>query len=126
MTDPLRPFADVIRTLWRAKTARTRNAASGTNSTSTAETAEAAQTVSAGSNEALQSRLKARIATLDLANPRKLRETFVETVLLAELGERLAPDPAFAELVLRVSEQLDSDRQTGERLHQLLLDIAKG
>ncbi|HEY4211216.1 MAG TPA: hypothetical protein VGM84_07030 [Steroidobacteraceae bacterium] len=121
MTDPLRPFADAIRTLWRT---RAQNAQKTQDKgTSGAASAGISQPQPGRTRESLRARLKARISVLDPSAPSKLRETFVETVLLWELGEQLAPDPGFADLVARVSEQLVSDPQTGERLHRLLLEI---
>jgi hypothetical protein len=53
-----------------------------------------------------------------------MREAFVETVLLWELGEQLAPDPDFAEMVTTVSDQLAADPRIGERLNRALQQLA--
>jgi hypothetical protein len=53
-----------------------------------------------------------------------MREAFVETVLLWELGDHLAPDPAFGEMVANVSEQIASDPAIGERLTRVLTRLA--
>lgn len=52
-----------------------------------------------------------------------MRETFVETVLLWELGEHLAQDPSFGEMVERISQQLALDSTLSGRLHELLLRL---
>jgi hypothetical protein len=72
----------------------------------------------------LQSRLSAQIAGIDTANPARLRHVFVETVLLWELGEQLARDPEFAEMVSRVCEQLGSDPTVAQNLHGQLVKLA--
>jgi hypothetical protein len=48
----------------------------------------------------------------------------VETVLLWELGEQLARDPEFGEMVSRVSGQLGSDPAVAQNLHGLLVKLA--
>jgi hypothetical protein len=52
-----------------------------------------------------------------------MREVFVETTLLWELGEHLARDPAFTEMVARVSGQLQADPAVMQRLHRLLIRL---
>src|SRR5687768_7905866 len=99
MTDPLRPFAHAIRSWWRT---RTRNGTDGTSSSAAANTGSAergARTTRTG--ETLQSRLRARMHGIETTDARRMRDAFVETVLLWEIGEHLAPDPAFAEVVAR-------------------------
>lgn len=51
---------------------------------------------------------------------------FVEHILLMELGEDLALDPAFADLVQRVCSQLGSEPAVGARLDELLQQVAAG
>lgn len=120
MTDPLRPFADIIRALWRSRTQA--NSAPATSSTAAAPAVRASVDAARARRPArsLPSHLKSRIAACSGASRARLRETFVETVLLWELGEQLAPDPAFIELVTQVSAQLASDPAVGSRLDQLL------
>jgi hypothetical protein len=120
MTDPLRPFADIIRSLWRARTQT--NGKPAVASTATASGVRASMEAARGRRTApsLQSQLKTRVAACNGASRSRLRETFVETVLLWELGEELAPDPAFGEMVMQVSEQLASDPAICARLDQML------
>jgi len=117
VTDPLRPFAQIIRSLWRG---RAPAAQPSSPASQTGGPPEPAPRV----DESLQSRLSAQIAGIDPANSARLRQAFVETVLLWELGEQLARDPEFAEMVSRVSEQLGSDPTVAQNLHGLLVKLA--
>jgi hypothetical protein len=122
MTDPLRPFTQAIHALWRA---RARRSGSTTDSTGGGVAMRAgARSRAESAGETLHSRLRSRISALDGRDPKKMREVFVKTVLIWELGEKLAPDPGFAEVVARVSEQLAADSNVGDRLHQLLRELA--
>lgn len=116
MTDPLRPFAQIIRSLWRGRTSATERTSPATNTAHPQHRANV--------DESLQSRLSARIASVDAENPARLRQAFVETVLLRELGENLARDPDFGALVARVCEQLESQPTVAQNLHQLLVRLA--
>jgi hypothetical protein len=121
MTDPLRPFAQAIRSLWRTRAGeKSRSAGASSSAPGAAEP----QAPKARVNETFQARLQARIAGLDSRDPKRLREAFVETVLLWEVGDQLAPDPALGDLVARVAEQLATDSAVSERLHQLLLQVS--
>jgi hypothetical protein len=117
MTDPLRPFADLIRTLWLAKTQRAGTA-------TRKATPSAPEKAGAQRARSLRSQLKARVNASRAAGPARMREAFVETVLLWELGEQLAPDPSFGEMVASVSEQLAADPAVGERLNRALTRLA--
>ena len=66
------------------------------------------------------------MATLPQWTAAQARQVFVESVLMAELGEQLATDPAFSALVQRVSQQLDSDAKLSARLDVLLKRVAAG
>jgi len=126
MTDPLRPFTQAIRSLWGARA----RASQGNGSVSTAGAAAASGSAqraasSRSPGETLRTRLKTRISQIDGSDQRKMREAFVETVLLWELGEHLAPDPQFHELVARVFEQIETDPEVGDRLHQVLMRISE-
>lgn len=123
MTDPLRPFTQAIHSLWRTRAGEKNNTASATPSPAAASTADRRPPAPAVS-ETLQSRLQARMLGLDTNDPRRLREAFVETVLLWEIGDHLAPDPGLSEVVSRVAEQLAVDPIVGDRLHQLLLQLS--
>lgn len=119
MTDPLRPFADMIRALWLAR-AQSKHAAPSPTATTPVPT----DSPRPKPERSLRSLLRARIAATRAAGPARMRKAFVETVLLWELGEQLAPDPDFAEIVAIVSDQLAADPGIGERLHRALQQLA--
>jgi hypothetical protein len=126
MTDPLRPFTQAIRSLWGSRARTTQgNADASPASAATARGSAQRAASSRSPGETLRTRLKTRITQLDGTDPRKMREAFVETVLLWELGEHLAPDPEFHELVARVFEQIETDPEVGDRLHQVLMRISE-
>src|SRR5512139_2449271 len=109
----------MIRALWLARAQAPRPAARRDSTGRSTPDIPAAR-----SPRSLRSQLKSRISALQPAEPARLREAFVETVLLWELGESLAPDPAFGEMVTSVSEQLASDAAVSERLHRALSRLA--
>lgn len=121
--DPLRPFLSLVRSLWvgntSAKTANRASAATSAHSTNVAGHIAASQPI----ERRLQSQLNA-LTSAGAWNPQRAREVFVRQVLLAELGDELAADPAFVELVLKVSGQLGGDPRISTRLDELLRDLA--
>lgn len=123
--DPLRPFLSLVRSLWvggtSAKSANRAQAATPPHSTSVAGRIAASQPI----ERRLQSQLNALTATGPW-NSQRAREVFVRQVLLIELGEQLGTDPAFAELVLKVSGQLGGDPRISTRLDELLRELATG
>src|SRR5262245_49417943 len=99
MVDSIRPFVTLIRTLSRKKVEATDgvaepNVTGGTSANDAADDADR--------SEPLEARLRVRLAALDGANPEKARQAFVETVLLSQLGDELARDPAFGDVVAKV------------------------
>lgn len=115
--DPLKPFANLVRSLWSGtKRAPTRAAQAGT--------AQPTQTNAIAASAPVSARLQSRLATLREWNSARARELFVEHALLLEFGSDLAHDPTFAELVRRVSAQLATEPTLGARLDQLLQDLA--
>jgi hypothetical protein len=123
--DPLRPFAGLIRTLWKSNTSSTQ--AEAPLASSAASGAEQAQNQAAEAlDEAtLRAQLRARLLRVGLNDPRRAREVFVETVLSAELGEHLLRDPAFTDMVKRVANHIATDGRLGSRLHSLLQALAE-
>ena len=117
MTDPLRPFAQIIRALWRG------GARAATTPATT--TGGELQSSPAATRDTLETRLATRIGSLDPQNPAKLRQTFVETILLWEFGERLAADPTYTEMIERICAQLESDPVTTHQLNGLLAQLAE-
>jgi hypothetical protein len=118
MTDPLRPFADMIRSLWLVRARATAPARVTVTSRPDADVP------TSRSLRTLRSRLQARMSASQPAGAARMREAFVETVLLWELGEELASDPRFVEMVTSVAEQVASDPSVGERLNRMLTRLA--
>ena len=122
--DPLRPFAGLIRTLWKSNTtATTQMDTAATASTSGTEQAQN-QPTEALEGATLRAQIRARLVRIGLTDPRRAREVFVETILAAELGEHLLRDPAFTDMVKRVSDHIGADARLGSRLQVLLQALA--
>ncbi len=68
----------------------------------------------------LETRLRERLGAMGKKTTRQLTETFVETVLLSELGDSMASDPGFASLATRVTTDLLANEQIAGELTQLL------
>lgn len=71
----------------------------------------------------IASRLHSRLSAQGEWNPIRARELFVECILLNELGEDLARDPGFAELVQKVSLHMGNEPAVSSRLDQVLRDL---
>jgi hypothetical protein len=116
--DPLRPFLALVRSLstgaTSSKNARDRQSAPSSSDQATEITIRT-----------VEQRLQAELAVFVRAwNSQRAREVFVGRVLLHELGENLSADPAFSELIQRVSSQLGSDPRLSARLDELLQQLA--
>jgi hypothetical protein len=123
--DPLRPFAGLIRTLWKSTTASTtQKDALGSASTTGAEEAQS-ETAAALGETTLRTQIRARLTRIGLNDPRLAREVFVETVLTTELGENLARDPGFTDMVKLVAEHIEADARLGDRLNSLLRSLVE-
>jgi hypothetical protein len=119
MLDPLRSLAELVRTLTRPRTeARgdSRTAAKPSSPDHAPPLDEA---------QALREKLRQRIRLVGTADRRRTREVFVETVLAAELGERVTLDPAMTEIISKVAQQLGDDASTDRNLRLLFDDLAK-
>ncbi len=121
--DPLRPFANLIRSLWTGTKAAPARAADGAR-LAQGTTGPRAQADAIAASTPLSARLQSRLAALREWNSVRARELFVEHVLLMEFGSDLARDPTFADLVQRVSAQLDAEPTLRTRLDQLLQELA--
>jgi hypothetical protein len=120
--DPLRPFADLIRSLWRTQTKSVeRTAGAGATSSQAAE--EPAPPKDARAD--LQQKLRARLTPSVLADSARARTVFVETVLIWELGDRLSTDPSFHPVVDRVAQQLAEQPALADRLQATLVALAE-
>lgn len=120
--DPLKPFANLIRSLWSGTQRASR--ASGGARTALGSSEERSQAPAVAASAQVNARLQARLASLREWNSERARELFVEHALLLEFGSDLAHDPTFAELVRRVSAQLATEPALGARLDRLLQDLA--
>ena len=121
--DPLRPFANLIRSLWTGSKRSPMRAADGAQP---AQSGAGQQTQATAGSMPISATLQSRLATLREWNSARARELFVEHILLAEFGSDLARDPTFADLVRRVSAQLEAQPTLGARLDQLLQGLAAG
>ena len=115
--DPLRPFLALVRSLSTGTSAKSARERQSTQSPSGPAADIAIRTV--------EQRLQGDLAVLARAwNAQRAREVFVGRVLLHELGEHLSADPAFSDLIQRVSTQLGSDPRLSARLDELLRGLA--
>lgn len=122
MVDPLGPFVTLIRSLSRRKASATGSASSAASVDTNAAPHGAARTT--GSSTDLRTKLRSRLVEVGIEDPDRARQTFVETVLLSQLGDELARDPAFGDLVAQVADQLRSDRELRTRLSELIERLA--
>jgi len=120
--DPLRPFTDLVRSLWSARggsTARTESSGKAQALT------ERPSPTAAETPDDLRTRLRTRLAQIGLTDVARAREAFVEVVLTWELGDRVPGDPAFAGVIKAVSERIAERPQLSDRLHALLTTLAR-
>jgi hypothetical protein len=123
--DPLKPFTSIIRSFWEQYARRADGNPRAAESSGTTRQ-RLAPVEGAPAIEALHGRLRSRLATLAQWDASRARQLFVECALTVELGDELARDPAFANIVQRVSQQLDSDWKLSSRLDTLLKRVAAG
>jgi hypothetical protein len=80
------------------------------------------QHLARATNAEIQETIAKRLRAVDPDDPsrrHKTIRTFLEAVLLAELGEDLVNDPMFYELVSNVQTAMESDANTRQKLEQL-------
>lgn len=124
--DPLRPFAILLRSLWTAAKSRPTARAQASESFGASATPTPIASEQASPAQTVTSRLQPHLTGLKEWNAGRARALFVEHALLAELGEGLTRDPAFANLVQRVSVHLGEEPALRDRLDELLRGIAAG
>jgi hypothetical protein len=121
--DPIRPFTDLIRSL------RSSRRVDKQHPTADAPAGDSASGVGAGEPiapaEALEHALRMRLSGTEPWDASRAREVFVEHALSRELGAGLATDPAFAELVAKVSDVIEQQPHISARLDVLLRQIAQ-
>jgi hypothetical protein len=121
--DPLKPFADLVRTLSKTRGGPTAGVHhSGQIKPVTSEALHASRRV--GASDDLRARLRMRLKATGLTNPSRAREAFVEVILVWELGERLPNDQALTDIVKSVSDRIDAHAHLSGRLHSLLAGLA--
>lgn len=121
--DPLSSFTSLIRTLWRDRVAGSSPRAVAVGEQATQGRSADVVLATAGRDEDLRERLRARLAPLKTATSTRRCEAFVETVLLFELSDRIGTDPRFSELVTRVAQELSAEPRVGARLDELLTEL---
>jgi hypothetical protein len=122
--DPLRPFTDLVRSLWGNRTALTPRTESTGQARRLDEQPPPGTVV--GATEDLRTRLRARLSQTGLADAGRAREIFVEVVLAWELGERVQGDPAFAGIVKMVAERIAERAELRGRLQGVLVSLVEG
>lgn len=124
MTDPLRPLVSLLESVSRASSST--GAASSHSSTATSSPAKEKNSPQASQESPRQlfvGRLSARLAGLDRRDHRQIRKAFVEVALLSELGDHLAVDSRFAELIDDVVAIISHDARTVADLDKVLESI---
>jgi hypothetical protein len=120
--DPLRPFTDLVRSLWGSRS----GPAPRTEATGQTRRLEEQQPAAvAAATDELRTRLRARLSQDGLADAGRARELFVEVVLGWELGDRVQGDPAFAGMVKTVASRIAERPQLCDRLQQLLVTLVR-
>lgn len=124
--DPLRPFSDLIRALWKSNAARVQRAP-GTAEARQASPERTDEGVMAADSAyvPLTSQVRARVRQVGLRDPKRAREVFVETVIARELGLGATHAADVAELAERVAAQIGAHPTLSDRLHVLLTELAE-
>jgi hypothetical protein len=123
--DPLRPFSDLIRALWKSGGSRVDRAQRAAAPDPAGPQRRSEASTAAGRElQSLESELAIRLRQIGLADPRRVREIFVETVMARELGLGAPSSPAFTELAQRVADRIGSHARLSARLHTLLAALA--
>lgn len=117
--DPLRPFLSLVRSLWTSSAA----AKAANRARSAIPPHSTGQAAALAASQPIERRLHSHLTALGAWDAQRAREVFVKQVLLSELGEELAADPAFADLIQRVSGQLGGDPRLSARLDELLRQL---
>jgi hypothetical protein len=123
--DPIKPFAGLIRTLWKSTTASTTQKDALASASTTGADEAQSETAAALEATTLRTQIRARLTRIGLNDPRLAREVFVETVLISELGENLSRDPGLTDMVKLVAEHIAADARLGDRLHSLLRSLVE-
>lgn len=124
--DPLRPFSDLIRALWKSSATRVERTQGGAETRqATPERTDADIQAGDSAYLSLASQVRARIRQVGVRDPRRVREVFVETVIARELGLGATPAADVAELAQRVAAEIGANPTLSDRLHALLTALAE-
>jgi hypothetical protein len=118
--DPLRPFAELVRSLYRARSGATARTSPGAQ-----PQGNQSESVAIDAIDALHTRLRARLSEAGLTDADRARKVFVEVVLAWELGDQIPGDPAFAEVVKAVTNRIADRPRLSGRLHTLLTTLVQ-
>ena len=126
MLDPLRSLAELVRTLTRSRSESRPNTSETQRQRGPRDNAPipARPPTALSASEALRARLRQRLRAVGTQDKRRAREAFVETVLAAELGDAITLDPAMADIVSKIAQQLGNDASTERDLRLLLEELA--
>jgi len=127
MIDPLRSLAELVRTLTRSRSASRPAAGEVQRHRASGQPDAAADnsTAAVSGIEALRGKLRDRLRALGTRDRRRAREAFVEVVLASELGDAITLDPALAQMVSRVAQQLGDDPATERDLAAMIDELAQ-
>jgi hypothetical protein len=125
--DPLRPFSDLIRALWKSN-ARRVDRPGGVSASQAMQAEQPAEKTAAGETGlvALKSEVRARLGPVGLSDKRRAREVFVEAVMARELGLGSGHDQEFSNVARRVAARIGSHPRLSERLHVILTALMEG
>jgi hypothetical protein len=121
--DPLDPLSKLLSALHRSRAGGVR----GPTAPARTENSEFAQAAAAHrpAPATLEQRLRARLAQSKDRSPQHLGRLFVDTVLVGELGDSLAADPAFAALKDDIAAQLLGDPELNADLSALVQQLSE-
>jgi len=116
MTDPIRPFINLIESIAGAGSSQKNR------DVSSQRTAGKATNVASSAIAAVpfSERLATRLSVIDRHDRKRRRQAFVELALLSELGQQIAVDHAMGELVDKVSSIIAADHQMTAELDDIL------
>ena len=125
MLDPLRSLAELVRTLTRSRAETRGNTAETQRQRSAADRAPITEQppTAISASEALRENLRRRMRAVGSSDRRRAREAFVETVLASEFGDAVTLDPAMAEVISKVAQQLGNDPGTDRDLGILIDEL---
>ena len=123
--DPLRPFANIVRTLLTQRVRKTtpvdRTQKARQSDQQPPDTVE--RHLDAGSR--LEKILKERLTQAEPASPELRQKIFVEVALLHELGDNIAHSSDFPAIAADVASQLSTHPELQNRLDSLLQALSR-